>query len=797
MKAIFIITIVLLTTSLHGNAQSILSGKDWSVNISEQGKIMTYTTNKGGQEELVQFRVDEHAGPAFEGVELSADKDGKFLYSGRRGDIRYSLQYKNDNGVLLVDACIENTGNKIYLPKYERLILGLNTYMEKYPNWNDKFFPTMLRSEKTHFWGYAMTPSERVFAFASPDPLASWNYEYFNYGNIENHEKALRTGHRIFTVSMDVLHCLPLPDRHPQHLTKIEPGNKVSFKLYMKELAGLDDLSDFYSELTKAPVIELENYTVAAKYESVKGTIRADTKPHVMVFGPQNYATEIGIKEVGDNLYCFEFKANRGVGNYRITAQTDNGKISEAIAYFRDDWSWYLNQARKEALEAKPTDTHHAECFYPLYTYFLARRYLPNKEVDDKCEEIYNEIFSVLYDPTVKEMRDGKFRIQDAATMIGVLTDRYQVTGDIKDMENAAGLVDFLIKKQREDGAYYNGHRHYTSVIYLAKSIMEYLESAKVLADAYPDWKPIYKKHYDSVKRSVDDLAKRKDDVQTEGQMTFEDGMISCSATQLALAALREPEEHKKKEYTDASLYLTDKHQCLTLLRTPDSRMYGATLRFWESQYTVNLMHGNMNTPCGWSAWKTYGIWYQYLLTGNEEFLKLAMNELGTFMQLIDYETGRFRFSFAPDPYIEAEQYLETPIGSGKAELQPVIIGEQYIEPISYWHRYPHETWRKKWGIDNFNHEVIKCMTEISLANAYVVELEDGQFNSYGCELTLNGNTLVVIAKESLTDKLHVNLKNTYDIEFRAKTTETYKNIFGMKWVNGIPDLIKVYPQPE
>ncbi len=48
-------------------------------------------------------------------------------------------------------------------------------------------------------------------------------------------------------------------------------------------------------------------------------------------------------------------------------------------------------------------------------------------------------------------------------------------------------------------------------------------------------------------------------------------------------------------------------------------------------------------------------------------------------------------------------------------------------------------------------------------------------------------------AKEKLIDKLHVNLKGNYTIEFRARTTEIYENISGLRWVGSMPDDIKVY----
>ena len=779
-------------------AQFSLEGTDWEVKICKEGKILNYKSLLNGKFEDIQFRNDEYAGPAFEGVQLSIEDKEQLIFSGKKENLKYSVQYKNENGKFLVIAAIENKGSTVHSPKYKRLILGLDTYMDKYPDWNYRFFPTMLRSEKTHFIAYAMSPLGRVLAFSSPDPLASWNYEYHNnQGNYKHYENAFHTGHRIYTVSLDLIHCLPLPERHPQYLNSIKPGEKVSFKLYMKELSDLNELNEFYSETTNAPAVNLDLYTVAAN-DNIKGTVISDSDLEITVFGPQNLVKTIEAQKVEDGLYSFNFNADRGVGEYKIVVKNHQEKVSEAMAFCRNPWSWYLNQARSEALLCKPTSTPHAECFYPFYSYFLARKHLPNQKFDNKAEDIFQKLFFELFDPETKEMRNNKSRIQNAATMIGILTDRYQVTDDIQDMENAAGLVEVIIRGQGEDGAYYrirnnNDRRHYTSVIYIAKSIMEYLVSARDLADKYPEWKKKYNRHLLSVNRALDDLARRGDDVKTEGEMTFEDGMISCSATQLALGALRTTNEVKKEKYKKASLLLTDKHRCLTLLKIPDSRMRGGTLRFWETQYTVTLMHGMMNTPCGWSAWKTYGIWYQYLLTGNEDFLKLTVNALGSFMQLVDHQSGKLRFSFAPDPYIETMQFLETPIGSGKTALQPIITGEQYIDMMSYWHRFPHPTYRQKWGIDNFVHEVFKCMEEIILTNAYVVEQADGSFNTYNCELIKKGKQLTVKSKDLLVDKLHVNLKNIYDVKFQSKTTESFNGISGLRWVGAMPDDIKEY----
>jgi hypothetical protein len=220
-----------------------------------------------------------------------------------------------------------------------------------------------------------------------------------------------------------------------------------------------------------------------------------------------------------------------------------SGKKSEMLLSLRHQWSWYIKQARKEVIDKPVRATPSVESIMGFYSLFLSRKYFPDEELDAKGEELYNEVFPLVYDFKKKQPTMNPDRIQGPACMAGMLADRYEATHDINDLENAAALVDFLLTKQHPDGAYYSGKQHYTSVIYIAKSIMEVMAEEKKLADAgNTKWKEKYDPHFASVKAAINDLNKRKFNVGTEGDATFEDGMISCTAAQLAMYALLEPD---------------------------------------------------------------------------------------------------------------------------------------------------------------------------------------------------------------------------------------------------------------
>ena len=174
------------------------------------------------------------------------------------------------------------------------------------------------------------------------------------------------------------------------------------------------------------------------------------------------------------------------------------------------------------------------------------------------------------------------FRIQNTSGTIGMLVDRYQAHGDIWDLQRASRLADWLIsEQQREDGAYVNRNTVYTSVIYIAKSMMELALAEREAAgqDAAAE------RHYLSAKRAVDQLVASQGDFETEGEMTFEDGMISCSALQIGMLAL----------LTNAFI-IEHPDGSVTGYNCTVSR-HGDTLRVTPAEKQITRLHCNLSGP--------------------------------------------------------------------------------------------------------------------------------------------------------------------------------------------------------
>jgi hypothetical protein len=386
-------------------------------------------------------------------------------------------------------------------------------------------------------------------------------------------------------------------------------------------------------------------------------------------------------------------------------------------------------------------------------------------------------------------------RVQNHSTLIGMLVKLWEATHELKYLEQAAHIADYLASDevQTPDGAYRCNGVHYTAVIYPAKSMLELaVVEKKFVSDSV--WKERYERHFNSASRAINDLLIRRDDINTEGDLTFEDGMIADCALQLGLFGLLQENEDLKNVYAHAAKYVLDKHQCLEQLQIPDTRMRGATLRYWEALDIYFVPNQVMNSPHGWTGWKMYASYYLYLLTGDEFYLRDFMDTLGACAQIMD-NTGKLRWAFLPDPYIQSKVLVENPQQPRTALQVDSIIGEQYLDMITPWYRPDDESGFHSFGTgkdgfgesggagDNTVQEIFKVMEECALTQAYIIVREDGSVKSWNCKASKQGTTINVVPNESYIDKLHVNTKNPVTVAVTLHGKKYKQEVSGMQWV--------------
>jgi hypothetical protein len=779
----------LVLLSLSCFAQGVMLKNDrWELSTDTRGNISSLAFSES--KSVLPFFREGNIGPYFYFIEGEMEvvpplvSNNPTLRDGWYDDVYFSIEYREDEGRLLLLFKVRNMKKTPFQPTTLGIKTGLDIYMDHYPDWEVKYFPSLLRCESTHFWGYLMSPLGKIVALASPDPIASWSHEYSKSWGMPPY---LFNGHRITSVNIDLINALPLPDRHPQTLWQIMPNEEKVFHLYFEEVKKLTDINKVVSEITKAPVIEMERTSIEKGREF-----------SFSVIGPSDFMVEI-LKPDGKILlienrnstpnYKFRFNDTSQEGIYKIFVTAENFKKTQGTFYVRKPYSWYMDKAMQAVIDypQKASKTH-CESWYGFYSTFAGAKHMPDHPTLKKADEQFQTIFKAILDPVTLEPLQSKHRIQNISAMIGLLVDRYEVFRQKEDIEKAVQLSKYLMAAQSLDGAYRAGQIHYTSVLYIAKSMMELLE---VLENSGLEREYIteYSAISVSVKRAIDELERSRTNIQTEGELTFEDGMISCSALQLATFALRQDDENEREKYKDAAIDILTQHECLQQLIVPDARMRSGTHRFWEAQYDVLMDNNFLNSPHGWSSWATYANYYAYLLTGEAKYLVRAFNGIDAAMQMIDLVSGEMRWGFMVNPYVKVTQITHNIPGAVPMDFPGVhyhalsfknkkyIAGEQYIDMVSDWF-FANSN-------DNDVHEHFKCLEEVALNKAYVVQIENENYKTFNCSVKDENGIIIIQPSEQLIDKIHLNFLESKELVIKFYNKEVIQKVGkGMTWIN-------------
>ena len=690
------------------------------------------------------FRNDEYGKNFYiesaNGICVIPYRMGRFSECG----IDFSVSEEERDGVLKVSFSVSAEN---FVPvKRLGFRLGIDCCMESYPEWNTKYFPTAQRCEKKGYWACFVTPERNLLSVCSPSSVVSWKNEYStaDYDIV---------GHRIYTSCIEMINTYPQPERHPQS----------------PEGVGCEPIcAEIYYFL---PQNEEEMYSFVEKYSGIK------------VPRTNKYTLEDG-----ESLYVdgklFEGPLTDGVN---IIETSGNAELS---VYVRKNWFYYLDCARKSAEICQQKPGTHTESWYGYFTRVLYASLINDREYTKALCSEFDAFFSVL-----TERKDGKCkmreetlpqRLQNTSAMLSLLSDFYELTRESRYLDDANDLAEFLMTLQADDGSYRSHRTHYTCVIYPAKSMLELAitEREAGLTDRFAI-------HYNSAYKAIKNLELLLDNIETEGQMTFEDGMISCEALQLAYLAMLLPEGEEKAGLTNAAEYILRKHLCLEQRFVPDCRTRGCTMRFWEARYDVNFFSNMINAPHGWTSWKNYATYYLYMLTGKLEYLKDTMDTIGACMQCVD-ENGILHWGYVIDPCVVG-QNLKKGSTKDNIETESTVVGESYLPMISdWWRQDPQalimeylEPWNKpeKWGecyggsCDNDVHEHFKCLMETVFGKAFV-HISDDEIVTYNCKQTEDG----FVCEDSYVSQWVIYSEKEQEIMLNSKIVNICKgfNVIGL-----------------
>jgi hypothetical protein len=767
----------------------------WTVEVNPDGTIKRLEMTFGGKRVEVPWRKsDGRSGPAWKvpagqkadgdrSVPLKKTSGDGLVFQGRSGDQIYSLAYRDEQGDLTLEAAVRNESDKTFVAAPEvRLALGIDHEMNDPKSYFSMFFPSLLRCEKTHFWGYFETPNGQVLAIASKDPVASWARQYI--GN----------GHRIATSGLDFLHATPLPGRHPQDRTSLAPHSLRSWRISLRAVSNLDGVIPAVAAMSGAPAIALTRTTVAPG-ETVDVALysTSTTAADVAAVDEQGRGITLNRAKIDGRVPHYQFPAPQIPGLITIRATVD-GKQCEAVVYVRKPWGWYLRQARSEALRMQQKPMKHREGWMGFFSAYWAQVYFPDPALLAETEQKFKEFFALMVDPATGDFYKNKptwnERPQNSSWMLGLLVARYAATQKSEDLEQAAKWADlFITKFQKEDGAYSHGKNSYGALTLGSEFLSQLVWLERPLAAAEARWKGRLDRHTDSIARANANLELVKDLGNTEGEQTYEDSQAGSAWSLLALDALTTGDNARRDKSLADSIEVQGRHECLTQALIPDGRMRGGTLRWWEAQYDILAKGPNMmNSPHGWTMRSQFGALYLYLLTGQERYLDLAFNAMGACAQAIDLKSGTLRWAFIPDPYVKTDLFVPDPENPGNGKYVSTIIGEQWLPMISDWWRVPPgevaDMRKPGWSCDNDVHETFRIMAAQFVPNVFVLEHADGTLRAWNCGVIRKDGLILVTPAENAVSRVHFNLRSSSEVEVQYSAESVREKVEpGMKWV--------------
>jgi len=592
-----------------------------------------------------------------------------------------------------------------------------------------------------------------ILAVSSLSAVASYSLEYNKIG--------IHYGHRINYAAVSLISNHKLPEHHSDLNKVLKSGEKKQWIFGFDRCDSINDYERIMSEYG-IPVIRTEKF-ILSKGERLLIEPLCKDECEVEIISP------VGKIKNGDELTT--------EGIYEVMVKSRGGKITTGSVYCRKPWEWYLKNARIQTIMKPQHATTHCESWYGFFSAFLASRHYPDSKLDSAVSKLFDEIMPLMFDFDEIKPLVIPNRIQNVSSLISLLVDKYEINKEKnkKYLILASKFGDWLMNYQREDGAFYNDKTHYTCVIYPAKTLLE-LWHAELGESDDEYFNVAALRHYQSAQKAVDELVANLENIGTEGEHTLEDGMISCSCLQIAAFALTLKVEERQK-YISAAEHMLGVHRCLEHRATPDCRVRGTTIRYWESQYDVMVMKNLICSPHGWSAWLGYALYYLYILTGKKDYLVWLMENIGAGVQLMSLD-GDLKWAFCVDPDIKVERAftidennpiedaypylkLENKAFSGKFEERN--IGEEYISMISGWYRTSKEQLlnggyytcplilsdktlevsRQGGCCDNDVHEIFKCMEETVFKKAFIHQAED-RVLCYNCDVEIENKSFTI-----------------------------------------------------
>ncbi|HAZ65303.1 MAG TPA: hypothetical protein DCY41_00950, partial [Opitutae bacterium] len=269
---------------------TILQADGVRAEINRRGRLTALHLKRGKDFDTFRFRTDKWCGPTWvieesgrtSQILLQPNEKTLGLYEGKQGEVSYALQYRVSAGRLEIEAALENHGAAVFNPLSASVRLGIDTEQLTYPQWRRIPYPTFLRCEPTHAWGYAMTPNGEILGIACPDVAASWQQLSSNL-NLQ----------RPVTFSLTAIGQGEYSKDQPAQLS-LKPDERRVWRIRLFSIADLAQVPSRLSEQAGASFLNLAQNTVEpGQLAILPNFIRPGELRTVSITGPDQKSYEI------------------------------------------------------------------------------------------------------------------------------------------------------------------------------------------------------------------------------------------------------------------------------------------------------------------------------------------------------------------------------------------------------------------------------------------------------------------------------------------------------------------------
>ncbi len=335
-------------------------------------------------------------------------------------------------------------------------------------------------------------------------------------------------------------------------------------------------------------------------------------------------------------------------------------------------------------------------------------------------------------------------RLQEQFFGVSILLDAYRLYGDVLYLDYATRALDELIDNWITPEGMISRHGHdYTTVTCPVIPIVDmavFFRNKDVAR---------YDKYREVAVRVADFVVKRGINFPTEGESTnrtqqFEDGSISCSALTVLYVAMHLERKPAYLTYGDEILKFHEAWR----INSPDARMFGSSMRWWET-----IWEGDADGPAicaghAWTVWRSEALYLLGVLTHNSEAMLDSWNGFVTNFSKADAK-GNMYAIYTPD-YI--------PGGGFEEERRALLTVPEDRIPKRYKlaHGYPEQTDR------SLSRYAVVRFADTWLHTAAVIDV-DGETVYIRCK-----NADGSLQCDAYVDSVYLDTKQVLDIDRRA-----------------------------